>query len=133
VRTRQGRLGEAMPDIERKIAGAENVIMESNSVIRFLKPDLYLTVLDAGTEDFKDSAREFLDRADAVILHQANGGAKCKWKSVSMDALAGKPIFRIAPPPYVTDEIVEFVRERLAELPKSPKVPKIQIENLHQR
>jgi len=111
VRTRQGRLGEAMPDIERKIAGAENVIMESNSVIRFLKPDLYLSVLDTETEDFKDSAREFLDRADAVILHQANGRAK--WKTVSMDALAGKPIFRIAPPPYVTDEIVEFVRDRV--------------------
>jgi hypothetical protein len=111
VRTRQGRLGEAMPDIERKIAGAENVIMESNSVIRFLKPDLYLSVLDTETEDFKDSAREFLDRADAVILHQANGRAK--WKAVSMDALGGKPIFRIEPPPYVTDEIVEFVRNRV--------------------
>jgi hypothetical protein len=111
VRTRQGRLSEAMPDIERKIAGAENVIMESNSVIRFLRPDLYLSVLDTETEDFKDSAREFLGRADAIILHQANGRAR--WQSVSMDALAGKPIFRIQPPPYVTDEIVEFVRERL--------------------
>lgn len=112
VRTRQGRLGEAMPDIERKIAGAENVIMESNSVIRFLEPDLYLTVLDTEIEDFKDSAREFLGRADAVILHQANGRAK--WKVVSMDQLAGKPIFRIEPPPYVTEEIAAFVREKLA-------------------
>jgi hypothetical protein len=100
-----------MPDIERKIAGAENVIMESNSVIRFLRPDLYLTVLDADTEDFKDSAREFLDRADGVILHQSE--ARAKWKSVSMDALAGKPIFKIQPPPYVTEEIAAFVRERL--------------------
>lgn len=115
VRTRQGRLSEAMPDIERKIAGAENVIMESNSVIRFLKPDLYLSVLDTETEDFKDSAREFLDRADGVILHQANDRAK--WKAVSMESLAGKPIFRIEPPPYVTDEIVEFVRERLVAAP----------------
>jgi len=112
VRTRQGRLGEAMPDIHRKIAGAENVIMESNSVIRFLKPDLYLTVLDADTEDFKDSAREFLDRADAVVLHQSNGRAK--WKTVSIEALAGKPIFNIQPPPYVTEEIAEFVREKLS-------------------
>jgi len=100
-----------MPDIQRKIAGAENVIMESNSVIRFLRPDLYLSVLDADTEDFKDSAREFLDRADAVILHQSNGTAK--WKAVSTDALAQKPIFKIQPPPYVTEEIVEFVRKKL--------------------
>ena len=100
-----------MPDIHRKIAGAENVIMESNSVIRFLQPDLYLTVLDADNEDFKDSAREFLDRADAVILHQSD--ERAKWKTVSLDALAGKPIFRIQPPPYVTEEIAAFVREKL--------------------
>ncbi|HEX4603650.1 MAG TPA: hypothetical protein VH724_06630, partial [Candidatus Angelobacter sp.] len=108
----QGRLADAMPDIERKIAGAENVIMESNSVIRFLRPDLYLTVLDADTEDFKDSAREFLHLADGVVLHQSNDRAK--WKTVSMDELAGKPIFRIQPPPYVTEEIAAFVREKLA-------------------
>ncbi len=88
-------------------------------MIRFLQPDLYLTVLDTETEDFKDSAREFLGRADAVILHQANGRAK--WKSVSMDELAGKPIFRIEPPPYVTDEIAGFVRERLAVKPVSAR------------
>src|SRR5262252_5298067 len=75
VRTRQGMLGQAMPDIQRRIAGAENVIMESNSIVRFLQPDLYLTVLDTGTEDFKDSAREFLDRADGVILHRTNATA----------------------------------------------------------
>ena len=111
VRTRQGMLAEAMPDIRRKIAGAENVIMESNSVIRFLRPDLYFTVLDAENADFKDSAREFLDRADAVILHR-NGSAP-KWNSVSLKPVAERPFFYIEPPDYVTSEIVEFVRNRI--------------------
>jgi hypothetical protein len=115
VRTRQGMLSEAMPDIRRRIAGAENVIMESNSIMGYMKPDLYLSVLDAGQEDFKVSANEFLDRADAVIFHQhqhQNGRAP-KWNAVSMDRVAGKPRFLIDPPPYVTPEIVEFVRGRL--------------------
>jgi len=111
VRTRQGMLAEAMPDIRRRIAGAENVIMESNSIVRFLRPDLYLTVLDAGTPDFKDSAREFLDRADAVILHRTE--ATPQWNSVSLKPVAGRPFFFIQPPDYVTGEIVSFVRERL--------------------
>ena len=111
VRTRQGMLGQAMPDIQRRIAGAENVIMESNSIMGYLHPDLYLTVLDAGQEDFKVSANEYLDRADAIILHQT--GAAPKWTAVSMDRVAGKPSFLIQPPPYVTPEIVEFVRGRL--------------------
>jgi hypothetical protein len=111
VRTRQGMLGQAMPDIQRRIAGAENVIMESNSIMGFMRPDLYLTVLDAGQDDFKVSANEFLDRADAVILHQTD--ATPKWDAVSLDRIAGKPSFAIQPPPYVTPEIVEFVREKI--------------------
>jgi hypothetical protein len=111
VRTRQGMLGEAMGDIQRRIAGAENVIMESNSIMGFLDPDLYLTVLDAEQEDFKVSANEFLERADALVLHQTDMAPK--WKGVSRDRVAGKPSFLIQPPPYVTREIVEFVRARL--------------------
>jgi hypothetical protein len=113
VRTRQGRLSEAMPDIERKIAGAENVIMESNSIMRFLKPDIYLSVLDADKSDFKVSANEFLDRADAVIVH--NSGSGPQWQGVDVERIAGKPSFSIQPPPYVTPEIVNFVREKLAQ------------------
>jgi hypothetical protein len=113
VRTRQGMLSEALPDIRRRIADAENVIMESNSIMGYIKPDLYLTVLDAGQEDFKVSANEFLDRADAVIFHQHTNGSAAKWNAVSMDRVAGKLQFLIQPPPYVTPEIVEFVRGRL--------------------
>ena len=84
-----------------------NVILESNSVLKFLRPDLYMTVLDPGTEDFKKSAQEFMDRAEAVILHE---GAGVGWQGVSLKPVAGRPVFRIAPPAYVTEEIVEFVR-----------------------
>jgi hypothetical protein len=113
VRTRQGMLGEAMPDIRRRIAAAENVIIESNSIMGFLKPDLYLSVLDGEQEDFKVSANEFLDRADAVVFHRHQNDAAPKWNAVSLDRVAGKPSFLIQPPPYVTPEIVGFVRERL--------------------
>jgi len=111
VRTEQGRLAEAMPALRTRIGGAGNVIIESNSVLKFLRPDLYLTVLDPATADFKNSAREFLDRADAVILHEAPGGPA--WQAVSLKPVAERPTFHIAPPVYVTPEIVEFVRASL--------------------
>jgi hypothetical protein len=111
ARTEQGRLAEAMPALRRRLEGSANVIIESNSVLKFLRPDLYLTVLDPGTADFKNSAREFLDRAHAVILHQAPPGAA--WQAVSLKPVAERPIFRVSPPPYVSREIVEFVRTRL--------------------
>ena len=46
VRTQQGHLDEAMPRVNQILACAKNTIIESNSVVGFVKPDLYLTVLD---------------------------------------------------------------------------------------
>jgi molybdopterin-guanine dinucleotide biosynthesis protein len=113
VRTEQGRLAQAMPALQAKIKNAGHVILESNSVLQFVRPDLYLTVLDPATSDFKDSAREFLDRADAVILHGEIDGEPA-WQNISLNSRAA-PIFRITPPPYVTTQIVSFVRSRLVE------------------
>jgi len=112
VRTQQGLLGEAMPVLREKLAEPGNFILESNSVLRFLRPDLYLAILDPGTTDFKPSAQQFLDRADAILLHEAHKQAM--WRSVSLKSVAARPVFRITPPHYVTPEVVRFVRRRLA-------------------
>ena len=111
VRTRQGMLAEAMPRLRQELAAAENAILESNSVMRFLRPHLYITVLDVATADFKTSAQEFLDRADAVVLH--DGPDRIAWEQVSLKPVAGKPTFHIRPPQYVTRELVDFVRGRI--------------------
>jgi len=111
ARTEQGRLAEAMPTLRKRLEGARNVIIESNSVLKFLRPDLYLTILDPATADFKNSAREFLDRANALILHEAPGDPE--WQSVSLKPVTDRPMFPITPPNYVTSEIAEFVRSSL--------------------
>ena|ERR1700756_3192561 len=122
VRTRQGMLAEAMPRIRKELASAENAILESNSVMQFLRPDIYLTVLDAGTADFKESARLFLDRADAVLVRETE--LEPRWAGLSAKLIEGKPRFVIAPPDYVTDAVVDFVRQRIvsAESKGSPKM-----------
>src|ERR1700693_1916553 len=114
VRTEQGRLAEAMPTVRRKLAESGNVILESNSILKFVRPDLYLTILDPATADFKKSAQEFLDRADAVILHE-NAAKPVAWRDLSLKPVAGRPLFRISPPEYVTPLIVEFVRQKLTK------------------
>ena len=83
---------------------------------RILRPGghLYLTVLDSATADFKNSAREFLDRADALILHESPGSAM--WQAVSLKPVKDRPVFRITPPLYVTPGIAEFVRAALQQL-----------------
>ena len=112
VRTEQGRLHESLPAIQKRIAEAENAILESNSILQFIEPDLYITVLDPATEDFKASAQKFLHRAGAIILHEAQTEPP-RWKEVRADLDTERPVFRIVPPPYVTGELAEFVADRL--------------------
>ena len=112
VRTRTGDLAVAMSRIRREIALAENVVIESNSILRFLRPDIYLSVLDPRTADFKDSARYFLDRADAVLVNEGELN-RPEWKGVSLKLIEGTPVLAMRPPVYATDEVVEFVRQRL--------------------
>jgi hypothetical protein len=116
VRTEQGRLAEAMPALRQRLECSRHVIVESNSVLKFIRPDLYLTVLDPATEDFKTSAREFLDRASAVIIHEAPKSGDASWQAVSLKPVAQRPTFQITPPPYVTPQIIEFVRTCLESL-----------------
>jgi hypothetical protein len=36
------------------------------------------------------------------------------WQGISLGAVAGRPVFRVHPPNYVTDEIVQFVRGKVS-------------------
>ncbi len=112
ARTKQGRLAEAMPTLREKLAAAANVIIESNTVLHFLRPDLYLPVLDFSNADFKASAREFLDRADAYVL-VAPENTKPAWEDVSLKPLVTRPVFLGSPEQICPPPLVDFLRSRL--------------------
>jgi hypothetical protein len=115
VRTRQGQLAEAMPRVRKLIAEAENTIIESNSVLRFLQPDLSLSVLDPTIADFKPSALRYLDRTDALIL-PANTTLESltrAWPGVSASVLGKKRLFFAVPPVYASEDLVHFVAAKL--------------------
>jgi hypothetical protein len=81
--------------------------------VEYLKPDLSLLVLDLSVDDFKESARRFLGRADAFV-EIAGRSAHPHWKEVDGAALKDKPLFFVKPPDFVTPELIQFVRRRLA-------------------
>lgn len=115
VRTRQGQLAEAMPRVRKELARAKNAILESNSIVRFLKPDLHLTVLDPAIRDFKPSAQYFLDRADAVLWSGTQSSPEeAAWPAEWLLILRNKPQFFVGAPGYTNDALTEFVRERVA-------------------
>jgi len=110
VRAAPKCLAAALPAVRERLAGSQNTIVESNSILKFLHPDIYLAVIDPATADFKPSAQEFLPRADAVILQQNHAEATAK-----REILARRRVFHISPPEYVTSQMVEFVKEKLGK------------------
>jgi len=97
VRTASGNLGEAVPAIRRIWTSHPNTIIESNSILQFIKPDLYLAVLDFGAADFKESSLRYLDRADGIVTVSA---AKPAWHGVADSLWCNKPILHVTPPDF---------------------------------
>jgi len=113
VRSRQGGLAEAMPRIRAEIADVENVILESNRVLEFLEPDLYLSLLDPHIRDFKASALQYLSRADAILI--LPGSVKeAEWPEGARRSIEHITRFQIAPPDSAPRELVKFVMQRLS-------------------
>ena len=77
LRTKQGYLAEGLPLLREALdhvaqgkngAGKRAVIVESNSILQFVKPSLYFAVIDPVKDDFKESAQMALDRAHALVM-----------------------------------------------------------------
>ncbi len=115
VRTPAGQLNEAMPPVRRLIEGAENVIVESNSILRFVKPDLCAMVVDGAVADFKDSTKRFLDRADVLV---ATSPAALAWPEISPALVSGKPRFSALAPHYENQELIAWVRSMTLKAPE---------------
>lgn len=112
LRVRQGQLHRALPALMRALRREEWVMIESNSILDHIQPALYLFVLDPSQSDFKTSARKHLERADALISI-GPAGCKLSWPDVDPRLLSSKPLFRLARPDEICDDLIDFVRQKL--------------------
>jgi hypothetical protein len=67
VASKNGVANRAQED-ERSVGDNRALIVESNSLMQFVKPSLYFAVIDPLKEDFKESAQLALDRAHALVM-----------------------------------------------------------------
>jgi hypothetical protein len=102
LRTKQGYLAEGMPVLRKALEesaglqqdGSLNVIVESNSLLQFVKPSLYVSVLDTEREDFKESAQRMLDRADVFVFRRGledEAMAQPPWLQLPASLIRQKP------------------------------------------
>jgi hypothetical protein len=105
---------QLLPAIERN----PFVIIESNRILQFIIPDLYILVVRYNVEEFKDSAREMLCHADAIVSIN-----DCSSPPVwSLEMPAGVPVFTTKNPQVIPAGLIGFMQSRL-KLPVDSQFP----------
>lgn len=128
LRTKQGFLAEGLPLLRSALAEVEttdrdnaaqmgssrNLILESNTLLQFWTPALYLMVIDPRKTDFKESAQAHLDRASAIILRgDLADEVPDGWDAMPLKLMVGKPMFSQLEHERLPDRLVSLVRGAL--------------------
>lgn len=111
LRVRQGTLQKAFPALLAALGRDRFVMIESNSILSFLKPDLYLFVVDSRVRDFKPSARKLLRRADALV--PVGPLEPRTWPGLDPSRFRNKPVFVVSRPDELNLRLCRFVRRIL--------------------
>lgn len=127
LRTKQGFLAEGLPLLRESLSeitrenGADpiNLIIESNSLLQFLKPSAYLAVLDPQKQDFKTTAQSLLDRADAFVLRQDFNVQTQAWPQIPPSLFQNKPAFLQTESQPLPGPLVDFLKSVLSKSPTS--------------
>jgi hypothetical protein len=136
LRTKQGFLAEGMPLLRAALREEEanygvppaNVILESNTLLQFLKPSLYLMVLHPAKADFKESAQLQIDRASVFVLREPLPASACgeettaTWTGVPLQLLRAKPQFLQREGEPLPHGLSETVRFALGDQPYLPGI-----------
>lgn len=116
VRAREDGLDAAVQQLLPTIHADPFVIIESNRILQFFRPDVYIVVLHYDVEDFKSSARETLHQADAIVAINYRPSPPL-WKDVAIPA--GVPLIKTTTLHSIPEDLVTFMRSRLPLLRES--------------
>jgi hypothetical protein len=129
LRTKQGFLAEGMPLLREALRETDghgesaHLILESNTLLQFMRPSLYLMVVHPGKADFKQSAQLQIARASAFVLRERLPDAvhgrenKPAWSGVPLPWLLAKPQFLQREGEPLPGGLARTVREMLGAAP----------------
>jgi hypothetical protein len=67
VQTPAENIEEVMPLAVERLSGIERIIVEGNSAIEFLRPDIVIFIFKSPTKRIKPSARAVFEHADIIV------------------------------------------------------------------
>jgi hypothetical protein len=90
IETKENHLQHALPALTTELANGHHSIIESDGLLKFWKPPLFIMVLNPSNPDFKISARENLQLADAFVFRSPCNDSDARYRSL---AATTKPQF----------------------------------------
>ncbi|MBN2241564.1 MAG: hypothetical protein JW793_02650 [Acidobacteria bacterium] len=112
VRILPGRMREAMPRLLPVLNSNPFVVVESNGIVKHIKPSLFLMVHRYDVPEYKKSARETIGRAHAVVAVNYSGVTPA-WNGISTETATDVPIFPVSDLHVLPQDLIEFIRIRL--------------------
>jgi hypothetical protein len=68
VQTKDDRVRDVLGPLAEALKGAENIVVESDALVKFWRPTVFLMVLDSLMPETKASARDVMPLADAFVF-----------------------------------------------------------------
>ncbi len=112
LRARSEHFHEALPRLWNSLRRAKFVMIESNSIVDYLRPSVLLLVCDDARRGFKSSARRLLPKADAIVSvkSRANIQPRAEYAERSAPKI---PVFAVSPPHYGHPKLRRFVLRKI--------------------
>jgi hypothetical protein len=88
IQTKDDHVEDVLGPLAEALKESENVIVESDALVKFWQPEMFLMVLDSRMVDFKSSAREVLPLVSAFVFR-----SPCPESLDSSSSGEGRPCF----------------------------------------
>jgi hypothetical protein len=116
IETKENRLQAALPALAAQLANASHTAIESDAIVKFWQPSLYVMVLDPSNPDFKSSARENLRFADAFVFRSPIDDSDQRFRTL---AVTRKPRFFQPIGTLLAPELRQFLSASFRDSPAS--------------
>ena len=116
LRANAFQLPAGVPAALQQLPERGKVLIESNRILDFVSPCLFLIVLDFSVGDFKESTRKHFHRADAFVVVE-RPGLEPPWEELPLERMRKMPVFHVSPGNYHSERLARFVEDAVTPRP----------------
>jgi molybdopterin-guanine dinucleotide biosynthesis protein len=112
VRVQEDHFESAVQQLRPIIQSSPCVIIESNRILKYITPDLFIFVMRRDVAEFKKSAWETIDKAHAILMTDC-GSSPPAGKDIAQIIPENIPIYASTGSRIIPAPLLDFIQSRL--------------------